>query len=121
MVKKIKNIIVQSSNNGISRIILNEPNTYNALSLSTIESLIKIFKNFNKDKLTKVIVIEGRGKLKNISIDYLKNPTTKKNISLIMAKNNLGNTYLSVEADFIYMLLGQILRKYQENALNQQL
>ena len=62
MDKKIKNIIVQSPNNGISRIILNEPKTYNALSLSTIESLIKIFKNFNKDKLTKVIVIEGRGK-----------------------------------------------------------
>ncbi len=62
MDKKIKNIIVQSPNNGISRIILNEPNTYNALSLSTIQSLIKIFKNFNKDKLTKVIVIEGRGK-----------------------------------------------------------
>ena len=62
MVKKFKNIIVRSSNNGISRIVLDEPSTYNALSLSTIKSLIKIFKNFNKDKITKVIVIEGRGK-----------------------------------------------------------
>ena len=62
MVKKFKNIIVQSSNNGISRVILDEPNTYNALSLNTIKSLIKIFKNFNNDKTTKVIVIEGSGK-----------------------------------------------------------
>jgi len=62
MVKKFKNIIVQSSNNGISRIILDEPSTYNALSLNTIKSLIKIFKNFNNDKTTKVIVIEGKGK-----------------------------------------------------------
>jgi len=62
MVKKFKNIILRSSSNGISRIILNEPSTYNALSSSTIKSLIEIFKNFNNDKITKVIVLEGRGK-----------------------------------------------------------
>ena len=38
------NIIVQSSNNGISRIKLNEPSTYNALSLNTLKSLIECFK-----------------------------------------------------------------------------
>ena len=32
------NIIVQSSNNGISCIKLNEPSTYNALSLNTLKS-----------------------------------------------------------------------------------
>jgi len=60
--KESSNIIVQSSNNGISRIKLNEPNTYNALSLNTLKSLKKIFKIFNNDKKTKVIIIEGSGK-----------------------------------------------------------
>ena len=60
--KELSNIIVQSSNKGISRIKLNEPSTYNALSLNTLKSLIKSFKNFNDDKKTKVIVIEGSGK-----------------------------------------------------------
>lgn len=56
------NIIVQSSNNGISRIKLNEPSTYNALSSNTLKSLIECFKNFNDDEKTKVIIIEGSGK-----------------------------------------------------------
>ena len=56
------NIIVRSSNNGISRIKLNEPSTYNALSLNTLKSLIECFKNFNDDEKTKVIIIEGSGK-----------------------------------------------------------
>ena len=55
-------VIIQSSNNGISRIKLNEPATYNALSLNTLRSLIECFKNFNNDEKTKVIVIEGLGK-----------------------------------------------------------
>ena len=60
--KQQSNIIVQTSNNGISRIKLNEPSTYNALSLNMIESLIKSFKNFHEDEKTKVIIIEGSGK-----------------------------------------------------------
>jgi len=56
------NVIVQPSNRGISRIKLNEPSTYNALSLTTLNSLIKNFKNLNDDKNTKVIIIEGLGK-----------------------------------------------------------
>ena len=56
------NIIVQPSNRGISRIKLNEPSTYNALSLATLNSLNKSFKNLNDDKNTKVIIIEGLGK-----------------------------------------------------------
>ena len=58
----LSNIIVQPSNRGISRIKLNEPSTYNALSLATLNSLIKSFKNLNDDKNTKVIIIEGLGK-----------------------------------------------------------
>ena len=34
------NVLVQPSNRGISRIKLNEPSTYNALSLTTLNSLI---------------------------------------------------------------------------------
>ena len=60
--KQQSNIIIQPSNNGISRIKLNEPRTYNALSLNTLKSLIKIFKNLNDDEKTKVIIIEGSGK-----------------------------------------------------------
>ena len=60
--KQQSNIIVRSSNSGISRIILNQPNTYNALSLSTLKLLIKSFKNFSYDEKTKVIIIEGLGK-----------------------------------------------------------
>jgi len=61
-VKNLSNILVQESNNGISRIKLNDPNTYNALSLDTLQSLIETFKKFNDDEKTKVIIIEGSGK-----------------------------------------------------------
>ena len=60
--KKKSNIIIQTSNTGISRIKLNEPSTYNALSLNTLKLLIKSFKDFNDDEKTKVIIIEGSGK-----------------------------------------------------------
>ena len=60
--KQQANIIIQSSNNGISRIKLNEPSTYNALSSKTLKSLINIFKSLNNENKTKVIIIEGSGK-----------------------------------------------------------
>ena len=60
--KQQSNIIAQTSNNGISRIKLNEPSTYNALSLNMLKSLIESFKNFHEDEKTKVIIIEGSGK-----------------------------------------------------------
>ena len=53
---------MQSSNNGISRIKLNEPATYNALSSKTLKSLIECFKNFDDVEKTKIIIIEGLGK-----------------------------------------------------------
>ena len=58
----LSNILVQPSNRGISRIKLNEPSTYNALSIDTLNSLIKNFKKLSDDKNTKVIIIEGLGK-----------------------------------------------------------
>jgi len=56
------NIVVESPVNGISRIKLNEPGTYNALSSKTLKSLINIFKRLNNENKTKVIIIEGSGK-----------------------------------------------------------
>ena len=56
------NIVVESPVNGISRIKLNEPSSYNALSLKTLKSLINIFKRLNNENKTKVIIIEGSGK-----------------------------------------------------------
>ena len=58
----VSNIVVEPSIDGISRIKLNEPSTYNALSSKTLESLINIFQNLNNENETKVIIIEGSGK-----------------------------------------------------------
>jgi len=60
--KKASNIVVESPIDGISRIKLNEPSTYNALSTKMLESLINIFKSLNNENETKVIIIEGSGK-----------------------------------------------------------
>ena len=60
--KKLNNIILQFSNTGISRIKINEPSTYNALSLDNLRNLIKSFKKLDDDEKTKVIIIEGSGK-----------------------------------------------------------
>ena len=62
MSKKFPNIIVNNTNKGVARIILNDPDTYNTLSFVTIKSLINCFKNLDQDKSTKVIIIEGSGK-----------------------------------------------------------
>ena len=56
------NIVVEPPIDGVSRIKLSEPSTYNALSSKTLESLINIFKNLNNENETKVIIIEGSGK-----------------------------------------------------------
>ena len=60
--KNFLNVIVTTSSDGISRIKLNEPKTYNALSSTTLKSLVEIFKHLNKNDKTKVIIIEGSGK-----------------------------------------------------------
>ena len=60
--KNATNTIIESFADGISRIKLNEPNTYNALSTNTLKLLIKAFKRLNTETKTKVIIIEGSGK-----------------------------------------------------------
>ncbi len=48
--------------NDISRIIINEPKTYNSLSFKNLNDLIKVFKKLDNDRKTKVIILEGAGK-----------------------------------------------------------
>ncbi len=98
--KQQSNIIVQPSNSGISRIKLNQPTTYNSLSLNTLTSLIECFKNFHKDEKTKVIIIEGSGKgfsaghdLKEINSlkgkpDYKKLFNLCSELMMIIVNNN---------------------------------
>ena len=55
----IKYRIIQNS---IAIVTINEPKTYNSLSFKNLSDLIKIFKKLDKDKNTKVIILEGAGK-----------------------------------------------------------
>ena len=55
--------ILQGSNSGITRLKLNDPGTYNSLSTDMLKSLISRFKELDKDQKTRVIIIEGSGKV----------------------------------------------------------
>ena len=55
------NVIIKNLNNGIKSVIINDPKTYNSLSYKTLGDLIKVFKKLDKDKNTKVIILEGSG------------------------------------------------------------
>ena len=56
------NINVKNLSSGISTVIINEPKTYNSLSFKNLNDLIKVFKKLDKDRKTKVIILEGSGK-----------------------------------------------------------
>jgi enoyl-CoA hydratase/carnithine racemase len=60
--KKFKNIKISINSEGIARVVLNDPKTYNSLSLDMIKSLLAVFKFLNNEKKSKVIIIEGIGK-----------------------------------------------------------
>ena len=55
-------VIVKNLGSGIKKIIINDPKTYNSLSILTLNLLIKTFKKLDKDNSTKVIILEGSGK-----------------------------------------------------------
>ena len=55
-------ILVKNLGNGIKNITINDPKTYNSLSFATLRSLLNAFKKLDKDKTTKVIILEGAGK-----------------------------------------------------------
>ena len=56
------NIKVKNLTGGIAIVTINEPKTYNSLSFQNLNSLIKVFRRLDKDKKTKVIILEGAGK-----------------------------------------------------------
>ncbi len=56
------NIKIVYQTKQISRIIINEPKTYNALSFQNLNDLIKSLKKLDENKNVKVIIIEGAGK-----------------------------------------------------------
>ena len=60
--KNTLTVLTTKSINGIARIKLNDPSTYNSLSTKTLQLLIDSIKKLNSDDKTKVIIIEGNGK-----------------------------------------------------------
>ena len=50
------NIKVVNQGKDISRVIINEPKTYNSLSTKNLNDLIKVFKKLDNDKKVKVII-----------------------------------------------------------------
>ena len=60
--KKALNVTIKQEAYGISKIKLNSPKTYNALSSDMLKSLIYAFRNLNNHTKTKVIILEGSGK-----------------------------------------------------------
>ena len=56
------NILIKNLGSGVKKVIINDPKTYNSLSLQTLSSLLNTFKKLDKDNSTKVIVLEGAGR-----------------------------------------------------------
>ncbi len=56
------NINIVKQEKDISRVIINDPKTYNSLSSKNLIDLIKVFKKLDNDKKVKVIILEGSGK-----------------------------------------------------------
>ena len=56
------NIKIINQGKDISRVIINDPKTYNSLSTRNLIDLIKVFKRLNNDRNIKVIILEGAGK-----------------------------------------------------------
>ena len=55
-------IKLKKLDDNIALVTIDEPKTYNSLSFKNLNDLIKIFKQLDKDKNIKVIIIEGSGK-----------------------------------------------------------
>ena len=56
------NIKIVNQGKDISRVIINDPKTYNSLSTQNLNDLIKVFKKLDNNKNVKVIILEGAGK-----------------------------------------------------------
>ena len=86
------NIKIINQGKDISRVIINEPKTYNSLSTKNLKDLIKVFKKLNNDKNIKVIILEGAGKgfCAGHNLKEVKGLRKKRNIKnfLIFAQNS---------------------------------
>ena len=78
------NVKVKNVGSGIKKIIINDPISYNSLSISMMKLLLKTFKKLDKENSTKVIILEGSGKgfsaghnLKAVSYTHLTLPTKR--------------------------------------------
>ena len=56
------NIKIKYLTSGISIVTINDSETYNSLSFKNLNDLIKVFQKLDKDKKTKVIILQGSGK-----------------------------------------------------------
>ncbi len=56
------NVKVKNLSSGICSVVISEPKTYNSLSFKNLNDLIRVFQKLDKDKKTKVIILEGAGK-----------------------------------------------------------
>ena len=56
------NVLVKNLGHGIKNVTINDPKTYNSLSLATLRSLLNTFKKLDQDIRTKVIILDGAGK-----------------------------------------------------------
>ena len=54
--KKLGNGI-KNVGEGIKKVIINDPKTYNSLSFKTLSELLKAFKSLDRDNKTKVIIL----------------------------------------------------------------
>ena len=62
MTKQSRNIVISNiNNNGILRIVLNDPDNKNALSEFMMQELSKVILNASKDNSVKVVVIASTG------------------------------------------------------------
>ena len=94
--KENPNIDVTFLTEGISRIKLNEPSNYNALSFKNIKSLIDIFNSLNRDNKTKVIIIEGSGKGFSAGHDLKEIRSLKKKLKYNELFNSCSKLMLEI-------------------------
>ena len=94
--KKFKNIIISQKIPSICKIILNDPQTYNSLSLDMIISVTNILKILNSDKQIKVIIIEGSGKGFSAGHNLKEIQSMKKKISYNLLFNKCSELMMSI-------------------------
>ena len=97
----------------ISRVIINEPKTYNSLSFKNLTDLIKAIKKLDHDNKTKVIIIEGAGKgfSAGHNLKEVKSLKKKRNIkSYLIYVQNLCYLSLKVESLLLLKFMVQLMR-----------